>query len=142
MHFYYITRGIKQDVDHTNMFLQGKMFNFPYLDEAGNPEVMQIQGSLRPIQLWEYVFPREYKDVMLRTFNLGKQEHATQWIDKYGFIMRKMLKAKPFPKKEDIPAGATTYLPNERKNVQIYGIGFREDPKDIKFPTGLTHEML
>ncbi len=116
------------------------MFNNPYLDPDGNPQVMQFQGNLKPILLWEYAFPRGYENIMLRSLNLGRQEHATQWIDKYGLIMRKMLKAEKYPKKADIPEGTSVFIP--KTNIQIYGIGYRKDIQDAKFPDGTTREMI
>ena len=126
MHVYCLTRGIKHDVDRFITELQGKYL--PYEFEKGKQGLVQF--SVRPIQLWEMVFPEPaLPNVMTTLFsdgNVRKSESEFSYAgrnDKYLWAMRKLLNSKPFPKFDPkaIP------LPLYKKNIEIAGIGIKKD---------------
>jgi len=126
MHLYCISRGIKQDVDRFIKELECQYLPFKYRGFDF------IQMSVRPVQLWEMVFPKELKDLMINTIIRGNPpEHETMF--KYPLaVLRKLLNAK---KVED-----TTHkkrLAVYHENVQVLPIGIRED---VMHEEG--HEML
>jgi len=122
MHLYAITRGIKNDVDRFITLLQGAFL--PY-DKA---KVVQV--AVRPVQLWEIVFPEEHKDIMLTTVlggdasmkGITNQPKHRKWVA----MIRKVLGVQKIPKyKTDrqLPcAGA-------KLNMEVVGVGIKEDYK-------------
>ncbi|MHA1353750.1 MAG: hypothetical protein ACTSR1_01060 [Candidatus Heimdallarchaeota archaeon] len=84
-----------------------------------------VQVAVRPIQLWEIVFPKEYKDLMLRSIlenNQGKTQHKKH--QKYITILRKILGIKKIPKYD---GESIERLPLYLNNVEKIGIGIKED---------------
>jgi len=120
MHLYLITRGIKHDVDRFINDLRGKYLPFKFRGEN-----TMVQVAVRPIQLWEIVFPKEYKDLMLRSIlenNQGKTQHKKH--QKYITILRKILGIKKIPKYD---GESIERLPLYLNNVEKIGIGIKED---------------
>ena len=77
MHAIFLTRGIKQSVDHLTMDMQSQKFLFNFKDKKGKHQKIWLQGALRPIQLWEYVFPKEDADLVLTSLDFdGKSQHV------------------------------------------------------------------
>ncbi len=74
MHLYCITRGIKKEVDDFIRQLQGKWLTYKHKKDDPNN---YVQLAVRPIQMWEIVFPREHKDLVL-TSVIGKNRAPTQ----------------------------------------------------------------
>ena len=81
-----MTRGVKHGVDQFITQLQGKYLPFKWrmnkegkLDHKGEMiENGHTQLQVRPIQLWEIVFPEEHKDIVLNTILAGKKKQQTQ----------------------------------------------------------------
>ena len=118
-----MTRGIKHFVDQFITELQGK-----YLPFKWNGENRTIQVAVRPIQLWEIVFPESSKDVVLNTIlgdpnNSGKKgepqyKHQKKWVT----AIRKILKAEKLPEfKTD------QVMPINRQHMELIGIGVKKD---------------
>jgi hypothetical protein len=85
---------------------------------------------VRPIQLWEFVFPKEHKDLVVNSLNLhSKSSPFTAGgynINPKLWALRKLLGAKPF--EEPINKEEKMMLPYERfKNINVLGIGYVED---------------
>ena len=70
MHTYLLTRGIKHEVDQFITELQGKYLPFKWRDLNNKDNQLQdtmVQLGVRPIQLWELVYPEESRDVIMTT---------------------------------------------------------------------------
>lgn len=156
---YFLTRG---HIDHVEKFVRNMRSQyFPMAvkkkvkDEYGKEmeitETMNIDGQMRPIQLWEYAVPDE-KFIQPLCNNLGLPTNET-WFDKEpgeqtgsfisGFgvkgmleAMRLALGADKLPEK-DFTKGYWP-MPIYKDFVNILGIGWRKD-EQIKTRMG-THE--
>ena len=128
MHLYAITRGIKHEVDKFITELQGKYLRIKYrANKKDKFQEAHLQLSVRPIQLWEFGFPEEHKDIVLATI-LGEDEKflgdpkKDKWIKKMCWGLRKMLKVDPIPKfKKD------NAMPICRQHMTVVGIGVKKD---------------
>lgn len=115
MHLYLMTRGIKHCVDWFIRDLQAQYF--PY-GEPGN----YVQLSVRPVQLWEVVFPKEAFNEVCGTI-LNSTENRKD-IGLPMAALRKALGAKKLPKLD------FTKLPKRliyKDFVATYPIGYRPD---------------
>ena len=93
-----------------------------------------IQLAMRPIQLWECVFPKEsLQDVMA---TMGIQDRPKHWKygDKYLWGLRKALKAYPIPKQD--PKAIKRIVFN--RDIHVAPIGIKDDIDD----PGAGHEHL
>ena len=97
-HVYLMTRGIKHQVD--NFITELSMTKLPY--RTNNPlkpnETMLLQTSVRPIQLWEIVYPKEHRDAMLNTLcngGTGSTQHSKH--QKFIWALRKALGVDKVP---------------------------------------------
>ena len=123
MHLYCITRGIKQDVDRFISNLEAQYF--PYnVRLPGSDEIQKaaVQLSMRPIQLWEIVFPKEHLDEV-RTLMKGVEsiERLNRPIEEA--MLRKAVGAKKLPKTYTPVPGRIIH----KQNVEIKEIGYKED---------------
>lgn len=127
MHLYILTRGIKKEVDDLITQLQGKYLPFKYRKE-GEKELkdLVLQIGVRPIQLWEIVYPEEYTEFMCKSLfknanRKAKPQH--KWQEKFTYMMRKALKLDPIPDfepGEGMPLGGIS-------DVEVVGIGVKKD---------------
>lgn len=125
MHIYFMTRGIKHDTERfinelASSYLPLKTMN----PQTGQMEDAVIQTAVRPIQLYELVFPEEHKDLMLNTlFDLpeGKSQHKKH--HKVAWALRKALGVEPIPKTWD----KSKKIPIYGFNVEKIGIGIKGD---------------
>ena len=134
MHLYLLTRGIKAAVDDFITQLQGKYLEYKMFDDKKNLQKIPVQVAVRPIQLWEIVFPEESKDLMLTTIlgaEKGNGEYtgygggkSTQhkWHEKFIWGIRKILGAKKIGKFD-----GKNMLPINRNHVETIGIGLKDD---------------
>ena len=125
-----MTRGVKHIIDMWETHMQAQWFPFKQTNlHTGQEYINQVQGALRPIQLWEYVFPETHLGVVLNMLNVqpkGKTEPPI--MSKYQFLMRKMMNLKAIP--EMIPpvnpdVMASYHVPTE--HMHIVPIGIKED---------------
>jgi hypothetical protein len=128
MHLYMITRGIKPNVDQFITELQGKYLPFKCPNPQGDPKVLVPflnQIHVRPIQLWEIVFPEEHKDAVLNTVltpypHKKHTQHSKH--EKWIWAMRKGLGAEEIPDyKKEIK------FPISDAGVERIGIGIKKD---------------
>jgi len=116
-----MTRGMKSHVDNFITELQGKYLPFKY---EGKDSFVQV--AVRPIQLWEIVFPKEHKDLMLSTCLGGKEGMKGITNQKKHrpvvAMIRKMLGITKLPDYDD-----TKQLPITRQHMELVGIGIKED---------------
>ncbi len=125
MHFFFILRGIKHDFDRFCQELECLKWPMPMKDNlSGQVKMNLVQGALRPIQLFEYVFPKESFEEVWRTMGIGAPEDKYYYLNKYAFLLRKVLGAKRIPDKINLE-GAKQFIYN--RNLQIYPIGIKED---------------
>ena len=124
MHAYFITRGVKKFVEEFIDDLKGKWV--PYKGVAGTAtEITQynMKIGVRPIQLWEVVFPEEHKDIVLTTIfgnDAGKTQHKKH--EKFLWAIRKALGAEPMPEyKKDI------LMPVQKEHMEVAAIGIKKD---------------
>jgi len=136
MHCYIATRGILHDSERFIKELSSKYVPFNYLkrfDVNFNPkkdkpnEMMKgtIQIGVRPIQLFEVVFPEESKDVVFTTLfgesGDGKTQHKKH--QKLAWAFQKALKIEPMPETWD----KSFHLNSYRDNMEIIGLGVKPD---------------
>lgn len=142
MHLYFITRGIKKDVDELVKFLETRTLYMPYTDKDGKKMKMPVQAALRPIQLWEYVFPAEEKDKVFTTLNADYNPVPNNLKMRTGVAaLRKLLGAKKV-KKGSFKKDQQLFIPNNLW-YSLIPIGYKEDELNFKDPnTGATHEAL
>jgi len=159
MHLFLLTRGIQQQVDIWKKFMETKMFlwkrqplkrdkdgkyvkNKDGSYDRGDPITTRVQGALRPIQLYEYVFPEECLPEVLAMMELHKGDKLRPEVAAPAWALRKMLGAKPVPVFDEIKDKKSEeitdkYVPTNA--VATYPIGIREDPKKdfvFKLPDG------
>lgn len=124
MHMYIITRGMKDRVDRWVNDCLSKYFKFKYKRPDQDKSKMvngAIQLSMRPIQLWEVVFPEEsYDDVL----DIIQPYGWNNKFKKFAPILRKLMGLKP------IKQGVEPKLLFYRDNVEVIGIGTKEDRRD------------
>ena len=132
MHAYIMVRGVKHEFDKFITTLQGKFLS--YQNELGKDKVT-VQLSVRPIQLFEIVFPEEHLQTVMHTLfdetTRGDNLTYAKRNKKYLWAMRKALNAKPFPEldKTSLP------LPVWKHNIEVAGIGIKKDD----FKDGIEH---
>ena len=146
MHAYLITRGIKHEVERWANDLSGKYLPTLWKDPLDPNKISKqlIQVAVRPIQLWEVVFPEEYKDLMLSTlFGKcdvgGEPQPKLKSMTKHQLAitaLRKVLGVEKLPKmwKDD------NQLPVYCAHMEKIAIGIKKDRYEIQ--DGQNVEML
>ncbi len=126
MHAYIITRGIKHDIDRFIIELQGKYLPYEARDKNGERADCMVQLGVRPIQLWEIVFPESQLQTIMKTLfedtTRGEFSYSRSH-DKYLWALRKAFQASKFP---DLSQKALP-LPIYKKNISVTGIGLKKD---------------
>lgn len=120
-----MTRGIKHDTDRLINDLQAQYFDYTHKEKGK----MLVQMAVRPINLYELVFPKEHLGVVMQTLWRDSEDplpkHAT-FLQKMRLeVMRKALMAKKCPDKEFWKD--SMFRPLYKSNVQCYPIGIKED---------------
>jgi len=122
MHLYFISRGIKQNRDIFVNFLQTRLF--PWKIKIDGKETTEtVQGALRPVELWEYVFPKESLPEVCGMLGIDPKN-----TDNYGALsssiqnsmLRKMLGAKEIPK--DITPIQKDFVFKQGMGLHVLGI--------------------
>lgn len=129
MHLFFIVRGVQHQVDQWKMWMQTTLWPWRVKDkETGQEDIMAVQGALRPIQLYEFVFPEEHLQEVLTMMNFseGKTGYWGKGWAKYMLApLRKILGAKPIPTLPPSPRARYIY----REGVGLEGIGIKSDAK-------------
>ena len=126
-HLYIITRGIKHLVDEyikqlSCKYLPMKIFkgDVPGVKKTAK---YQIQVAVRPIQLWEIVYPKEHQDLMLNTILAGsKGQTNIKKHQKFANMIRKLLGVKKIPEYK-----TDKMLPIAKASVDVTAIGVKDD---------------
>ena len=126
MHLLFITRGINNQVDMLAKSLETWGLPFPRKNLKTNIiENGVIQCGLKPLQLWDFNFPKAQLDLVLRRIRpSGKFTGGQASLNKYAYILRKALGAQPVPKWD---VAAPQNFINLSPDVQRFGIGIIED---------------
>ncbi len=111
MHLFLMTRGARHLRETWMAFMQSQMFPFGQekLDKDGKKtgEIVKgnAQGVLRPIELWEYIFPEEHLDLVVNNITDVAEDGSISHGDFNSLKGRWMLKplrmalgAKKLPK--------------------------------------------
>ena len=132
MHLYLLTRGIKSEVDKFITELQGRYLPYElksenqFKDMQGNfmkPGQYNMQVAVRPIQLWEIVYPEPMNDVMCSTiFGASKGAPQHGWQNKIIGILRKMLGIEKLEEYKDVPP-----FPISKFHMECVAIGTKKD---------------
>lgn len=143
MHLYIATRGASSAIEKFKGGVESQCYALP---NAGN--LTGIDGKklpinmftvMRPVQLWELVFPKEALNSVLKTVETRapiKPKKQRKWMqkewlrqNKYIYALQKLLKLKAIPK-EFKPTGDglldNGHLINKR-DVDVIILGTRED---------------
>lgn len=145
MHAFFLTRGIKKDVDEMVKFLETRAFPLPVKMQDGKDITVPIQGNLQPVQLWSYVFPQDCKDTVLKALKFDKA-HAQRWVQSpkqkaLMSLMRKALGAKKTPKFDE--EAHELFMPKPAmQNIAIMPIGVSYDDLNYEDPNGTVHEAI
>ena len=145
-----MVRGIKQQMDLWEMFMQTQMFHWKrnklLKDKKGNyrknkdgtfkrgpDELTRVQGALRPIQLYEYVFPEECLKEVIPMLNMHDITSVRPEVNNFAWILRKMMKLKKLPDYPEMKGKPQTdltgrYIPCHN-GVAVYPIGIKLDGK-------------
>ncbi len=126
MHLVFMTRGIDKQVTELKHLLLAQ--RFPWVRKnlkTGKEELKMVQGALRPIEIWEYVFPEESLNDVLVGMDI-KEPIQRKEIKNISWMIRKMLKLDQMPVLED--AKGTGYFPPGKVNGE-------------KIPPLIVHDM-
>lgn len=145
MQAYFMTRGKIDEVQHFIDWMKTRFMPLMVKHPNGtitNDILMECQ--LRPIQLWEFVFPKEYLDLVTNSLDLANKNTRFLTggynINPKLYALRLMLGAKEFETPKD--TNSKMPLPYERwRDVNILPIGYREDA-EITEPNGDVHERI
>ena len=142
MHLVFCASGIKHDLDLFEKFMETRSLNLPYIDhnDGDKEKNIVIQSQLRPINFYDFIFPKGELDHVLNGLQIGTDpdiiSRNASMPKLYIEMLRKALKLKKIPN-PDISKGA---IPLYKQNIRIVGIGVRDDA-DLTFPeVGRTHE--
>jgi hypothetical protein len=117
MHLYLLTRGIKHDVDRFITELQGKYL--PYEYEKG--KIGQLQFSVRPVQLWEMVFPEPQLQTVLAS--IQPSNGFGSYNETYQALLRKTLGLSKIP---EIVKDSLIF-PIYKENIGMTALGIKPD---------------
>lgn len=124
MHLYFITRGVQHRVDLFKTFMQTQMFPLKRKNlKTGKYETIGVQGGLRPVQLWEYVFPEESLPDVLTMLNMNDIKKDSAIPSAKLALLRSATKSKKIPKTKKTKRNR--FIPTEC--VAIHGIGIKKD---------------
>lgn len=127
MHLLFLTRGHTDWIDYFIKELSTRYF----LTNVWNPQTRKIEqkhfkARLQPIQLWDLVFPEEYKDPVLNSvfggFD-GKGVSSNQHLQKYLTPLRWTLGYQPIPDYDK----SKSLIMQPPMHTEVIGIGLKED---------------
>jgi len=113
MHLYVVARGI---ADAINRFENNMLARFLPYKKEGKEYLLQI--SMRPVRIYEIVFPEEHLENILRLINPSPAGN----VEKLVKIMKRMLGLKTVK----IPKGMKTDM-TVKSDVSVHLIGYRKD---------------
>ncbi len=140
MHLYFISRGVKHARDLFVSHMQSQFFPWKRkVLKTGKEKTTWVQGALRPVELWEYVFPEESLNEVLAMMGIDpkRKDYALDKVRQK--ILQKALGAKPIPK--NLPRAENLRL-IINKGVSAHPIGIKKDKRAKVEAWGYEQEML
>ncbi len=119
MHLYMLTRGIKHEVDRMIRELSSQYLPFTWKKK----KKMLVQVAVRPVQLWEVVFPKEHLDPLVKSLGGGGIPLHQKKYGKWVTFLRKLLGAKKLPKN----LKTDKYIPFHNQATGTVIVGIKED---------------
>lgn len=113
-----LSRGIKQNVDRAINDLQAQYFLM-----NNNGKQMHTQLQVRPIQIWEFVFPKEHLNTVLSTISYRDNKDYCGFNRKFD-MLRRMMKLKKIP---DIDYEKEPRRAIFNQHIGWHHIGYKED---------------
>ena len=123
-------RGMKEWQDNFIRDLQSQKYPFP-VTKDGKTFTLQMAGQLRPIRLFEYIFPEDHKDIVLTSLEFHKIPYPeTLKMRMMRETIRKALGHQKIPefKKDKSLFFVKGYNPDEN-HIGIIPIGVKYDEK-------------
>lgn len=142
-------RGVQHMQEELKALMRAQRFPFKWKDlKTGEEHMELLQGAYRPIEFFEYIFPKESLTDVLRGMKITGPIQR-QEIKAISWLMRKMMKLKEIPTLTTAQK-ATGYVPQGTLNekpipaqlvhpmtvdgVAVYPLGIKEDKTmDHKF---------
>jgi len=119
MHLYIITRGIKHDSDRFIDELRCKYLPYKFHDGKDKLIDCSTQIGVRPIMLYEVVFPEAHKDLVMASI-LDPVQHKRH--NKFIFAIRKILGVQKVGEYK-----TDRKMPVYKENVEVNAIGIKTD---------------
>ena len=128
MHLYVVARGVLNEIKRWERALENQFLPTKYIHpETKKIEEGFVQLGVRPVQLYEIVFPKEQLNRVLNIVNPSVGSYADRYKSGYKWINRiaKFLGLKKIPKWTPEPITPMYKSPW----VGVHGIGIKEDVK-------------
>lgn len=125
MHLIIGTRGNQESVELFIKELSSKYVPVPFRNKKTDKIVNVAQGiHVRPFQLWEIIFPKEQRDLVLSTIFSNKNTKVSN--PKFRKLYKWLLKLLPFKKMPE-DWDDSKHLMVMRNDVEIVGLGMLDD---------------
>jgi len=147
MHLFFLTHGILRQEEEWKARLRAQMFPWKRTNlETGKEEIKMVQGALRPVQIWSYVFPEESLNDVLGGMHITGPIVRPE-LKGVTWLLRKMLKLEQIPETDltkhpvsgfipyptmtmnGKPMPATAVYDMFVEGIACYPIGIKKDPK-------------
>jgi hypothetical protein len=128
MELVFIARGVNHQFDIWKTFMQTQRFLWKreqIIDGKKVDASTMFVGALRPIQLYEYVFPKEALPNVLGMMGIKQNLKDYTGMDTALSMLRKMMKLKKIPKDIEPISDGFNYVFSG--GVAIHPIGLKED---------------
>ena len=145
MHLRFIAEGWDKDLVYMEKWVGQMILPMEVINKEGKKEIIGCPCYLRPFRMYDLIFPREQKDVILNTLPIrteislvdgkGGKAFKTQiaWL-------RRLMGLKKIPKADK--SKEMVALPEELfKNLRLVGLGIKEDI-DFVNESGVKQEAL
>jgi len=141
MHLLFGLRGIKHERDLFVSMIQGQMCQWKRKNlKTNEEEITGVQLSLRPLELFEVVFPEECLPDVLKTLGLNKsnkfdganagKKKTEKFLQNKSRFLRKIMGLKEIPQVESDPKNPKIFpgFVNLR-GISIHPIGLKHDER-------------
>ena len=144
MHFTFVAYGARQEVERLLRDMESQKMKLRLIKEGEKDKHLYINGQVRllPFGVMEYVFPREYRDIVINTMCNNTSPNRYSIPAAFKAILRKALKLEPLPKMKPESEKFLWCI----EHVSILPIGIRKDwnlkeVKDMGYK-GWNHEAI
>lgn len=137
MHYLFGLRGDFLDQQRLINRISSIAYSYPFFKDKEGKELLghnPVLGRVEPIQLYSYVFPKEYQDHILNGLG-GTKENMGRWYQGGTFkqkmmwgALRSALHCEKIPETTDPKKNINMFLPlHELRNLSIMPIGIKKD---------------